>query len=286
MYSNRKVTPVNIEWFAKDIVRGVKMIFRSFFKGNQARAKNEVSEGSLNERIVKVQSGDLSLRNQIIAEYQPFIIKVSSKVCKRYINPQQDDEFSIALSAFNEAIDSFDANQNTSFLTFADTVIRRRVIDHIRRESKYYNQIPMTTFDHMDEEENVVNLVEVNQAIDAYQHQQHAEDRKEEIQRYTAKIAEFGITLQDLVQASPKHLDARRNLFQIAEVLVSDPEMVEHLIANKTLPIKELLTKINFSRKTIERNRKYLIALAIIRIYDFHYLKDYLHVEDEERVER
>ncbi|TCS79404.1 RNA polymerase sigma-I factor [Tepidibacillus fermentans] len=261
------------------------MIFRRFFnQRDQAQVKTNNREQNLEEIVALIQSGDHVLRNQIIKEYQPFIIKTSSKVCKRYIDPNQDDEYSIALSAFNEAIDFFQPEQNRSFLTFADTVIKRRLIDYIRRESKYLNQIPMTMFDIPDEEEHVINFVEVKQSIDVYHQQQQREERKEEIIRYTKEIAKYGITLSDLVKFSPKHQDTRENLFQIADILANDQELVGFLLETKTLPIKGLLSKVAVSRKTLERNRKYLIALAIIKIYDFHHLKAYLQVDREKRV--
>ena len=44
----------------------------------------------------------------------------------------------------------------------------------------------------------------------------------------------------------------------------------------KRLPIKELEKQVNVSRKTIERNRKYIIAISIILFGEFDYLRDYL----------
>ena len=51
-----------------------------------------------------IRSGDAS-RDAFIQAYKPYIAKVTSRFCKRYIDPTRDDEFSIALSAFNEAVD-------------------------------------------------------------------------------------------------------------------------------------------------------------------------------------
>jgi RNA polymerase sigma factor len=48
------------------------------------------------------------------------------------------------------------------------------------------------------------------------------------------------------------------------------------LYAKKRLPIKELERHVHISRKTIERNRKYIIAIAIILSGEFHYLQDYI----------
>ncbi len=46
-----------------------------------------------------------------------------------------DEELSIALMAFNEAIDGYDTSKG-SFLSFAKLVINRRLIDYLRKKTK------------------------------------------------------------------------------------------------------------------------------------------------------
>jgi RNA polymerase sigma factor len=48
------------------------------------------------------------------------------------------------------------------------------------------------------------------------------------------------------------------------------------LFSNKRLPIKQLEKMVDVSRKTIERNRKYIIAIALILASDYVYMKDYI----------
>ncbi|MCA0171249.1 hypothetical protein [Bacillus sp. RAR_GA_16] len=74
--------------------------------GNFA-TKNENKKESitLEDKVDSIQKGNQALRNQLLEDYQPFIKKITSKVCNRYINHSMD-EFSIGLSAFNEAMES------------------------------------------------------------------------------------------------------------------------------------------------------------------------------------
>ncbi len=53
------------------------------------------------------------------------------------------------------------------------------------------------------------------------------------------------------------------------------------MLQKRMLPIKELLDQVNVSRKTLERNRKFIIAVALIFNGPYPYLKDYLHIRDE-----
>mgnify|MGYP001206591238 CR=1 FL=1 len=240
------------------------------------------SDETLEQKVLRIQAGDTVLRNEMIEKYRPFIAKMTSICCKKYIDPERDDEFSIALHAFNEAINEYRCNCGASFLGFARTVIRRRLIDHIRREERHLSQIPLSTFDVEDEENHVTNPVETEQAIAQYELEREAEARKEEIADLAEKLESFGISFSDLTKVSPKHSDSRRMLFRIAKILGNDRELMDSMLSKKMLPIKPLLEKCGVSRKTLERNRKYLIALALIHTGHYPYLQQYLYSGEEE----
>ena len=99
-----------------------------FFKKNQRKK-------SLEESVELIQKGDTTLQNELIKSYKPFIAKTVSSVCKRYIY-ESDDEFSIGMIAFNEAIEKFNTEKGSSLLSFAEVLIKRRVIDYIRKNAK------------------------------------------------------------------------------------------------------------------------------------------------------
>jgi len=67
-------------------------------------------------------------------------LKVTSNATGKYIDTRNSDEFSIALSAFNEAIDKFDIEKGYNFFLFSEQVIRRRLIDYSRsnKDDKEY----------------------------------------------------------------------------------------------------------------------------------------------------
>src|SRR5690554_4981239 len=154
------------------------MLLLVLFKRFLGKPRHDQSSAdSLEEQVLNVQDGDLALRNQIITDYQPFIAKVTSQFCRRYIDPSRDDEYSVALDGFNEAMNKFSAESGRSFLSFSETVIRRRLIDYIRKEKKFQQQIPLSSFEVQDEEEQITNPVEVHQAVQHYTHERVVEDR-------------------------------------------------------------------------------------------------------------
>jgi RNA polymerase sigma factor len=229
---------------------------------------------TLEETVLKIQAGDLSLLNETIEAYKPFVAKTVSSVCKRFIH-ETDDEFSIGLIAFNEAIQKYSPERGSSLISFAEVMIKRRIIDYIRKHSK--NQNISIDFGMPNQEEDSPSLTIENEiSIDEYVKKNEAEQRRQEIFQFQLLLKEFGLSFDDLVEQSPKHADARKNAMVIANILVENHELQTYLLEKKRLPIKELEDLVDVSRKTIERNRKYIMAISLILINDYIYLKDYI----------
>lgn len=228
----------------------------------------------LTETVLLIQEGDLELRNNLLEKYKPFIKKSVSSVCRRYIR-ETDDEFSIGLIAFNDAIDKFSPDKGNGLLPFADTVIRRRVIDYIRSQSKKMNELSFE-IQHVSEDEYIQSPLDIEKSIENHQRQLNSENLKDEIIRYTELLKIFHITFDQLVKHTPKHVDARNNAIKIAKTIADEPLMLQYVIDKKKLPIKMMEEKVEVSRKTIERNRIYIIAMVLILTGDYLFLKDYL----------
>ncbi|WP_409305185.1 RNA polymerase sigma factor SigI [Peribacillus sp. SCS-155] len=228
---------------------------------------------SLEETVIKIQNGDLLLRNELIENFKPFIAKAVSSVCRRYIN-ESDDEFSIGLIAFNEAIDKFTSDKGHSLLSFAETLIKRKVIDYIRSQSR--RQDVIVDMHSANEGDKLEAYLETEKSLQEYEKTKEAERRKEEILHYQMLLKEFDVSFSDLAEHSPKHADARKGAIAIAKIIVEDQELNEILFTKKRLPIKQLEERVKVSRKTIERNRKYIIAVSIILNGGFLYLNEYI----------
>ncbi|WP_033543665.1 RNA polymerase sigma-I factor [Planococcus sp. CAU13] len=222
---------------------------------------------------IQAQNGDERAMEDLLLAYSPFMKKTAGQVCKRFIS-DHDEEYSIALSAFHEAVKGFNQEKSTSFLTFAHMVIRRRVIDFIRKE------VQRNDFAHdfhgLSEEDDFRSGIDSRASVHSYSEQQQAEARREEIASFEKLLSGYGMSFQDLVKVSPAHEDARVTAIQIAQLVSETEEYRQYLQRTKKLPVKELVQLVEVSRKTIERNRKYIIAIALLMMSDLHYLKDYL----------
>lgn len=253
----------------------ILLLIKRWFSG-RGTPPQVTERQDLEAAVDRIQAGDASLRNDLIMQYQPFIAKTAGKFCKRYIHPETDDEFSVALAAFNEAIDGFDSNAGSSFLGFAEGVIRRRLIDYVRKEQRFAGQIPQSAFEVDNDEDEPFDPIDAKEAIERYERDQDAEERRLEIETLSAQLADFGITFADLVDCSPKHEDSRRMLIGIGEMLSKNPELSGMLLAKKSVPLKELTELVDVSRKTLERGRKYIIAVTLIHLGSFPHLKTFV----------
>jgi RNA polymerase sigma factor len=246
------------------------------------RPLHSTENQNLHELIERIQQGEDSLRNELLANYRPFIGTSVSKVCKRYIDQKYDEEFSIGLEAFNEAISQYTSSKGSSFLSFADLVIRRRVIDFIRKSKQ---RIALVSLDeHADPESNDHNIWDIQAAVGQYQQEREADYRREEILHYKERLLEFDIALDELPDYTPRHTDARSNMIKIARMIAEREDLRETFLTKKKIPVKYLLQYISFSRKTIERNRNYIVAITLIFIEDYRYLRSYIQMgEADER---
>ncbi len=216
----------------------------------------------------------MEARNQLIQDYTPFVLKVASQKTGRFLRPGVDEEISVALLAFNEAITAYDG-QRGSFLSFSQTVIQRRLVDYFRRDRGRQNEIALSEFEEDDQTLHEPNpLDRVAQATWGMQQEQEA--RRLEIEEYAKVLQQFHIGFSELARVAPKHRDSRDRAISIARAVARREEYRRALVDHGELPVKSLVEEFQVSRKLVERNRKYIIAVALILMHDFPYLQGYV----------
>ena len=77
---------------------------------------------TLENMAIQIQNGDEQLLNEVLEDYKPFVKKTVSSVCKRYIY-ESDDEFSIGLIAFHDAILKYNHQRGSSIISFSEVII-------------------------------------------------------------------------------------------------------------------------------------------------------------------
>ncbi len=222
--------------------------------------------------VIIIQKGDRTARDKLVEEYKPFIWKTANQLCKRMLEWGRDDELSIGLIAFNSAIDTFDPEKQIPFLAYCRIVIQNRLKDHFRKESKHLNLYPL-------DDESGASALEGRTAWEHYVNMTIEDERREELGRFESLLSDYAISLEDLVEASPKHRDYRLTLFKVASLLLEAHSMMEYLSTRKQLPLNELEKVSGINRKTLEKGRKFIIASALVlnELNDFLYLRSYIN---------
>ncbi|WP_343752402.1 RNA polymerase sigma-I factor [Lentibacillus halophilus] len=235
-------------------------------------------QSMLEDMVTAAQNGDDTVQDYLLKSYKPFIAKCVSEVCKRYINPMLDDEFSIGLIAFYDAVMTYSFERGGSFLSFANLVVKRKVIDYIR----YVQKTPViASLDEHIDEEQLENPAEVIAVKEMHQEKLKSWHLREEIYDFKEQLHGYKLSLAQISKAAPKHKDARQTSIMTAKTLYDDAVMRAYVQQKKKLPIKDLTQKVNVSKKTLERNRKFILAIFIILLDDFTYLKEFLNVPSE-----
>lgn len=225
--------------------------------------------------IKQAKAGDEEVQSDLLFAHTQFMKKTASFICKRPID-EHDEEYSVAMNGFHEAMLAFDETENASFHTFAHLIIKRRLIDHIRKESNRNEK------ELLIKEESATSHSSYlfdEQSLMSHSEQERALARKEELEQYNHLLSNFNLSFPELAKAAPKHKDARKTAFQIAQIVAESDELYTYLFTNKKLPLKEIEALVDVSRKTLERNRKYIIAVVLLLKSDFIYIKDYVKGE-------
>ncbi len=236
------------------------------------------SNGTVPEVLLRLQAGDAQAREEFLQEYKPFVWKTAMNLCKRHLEWGASDELSIALIAFNSAIDSYNHEKKVPFLPYARVVIENRLKDYFRKECRIQIECP---YDAASDEGTAFSPAEIQSAWNDFRDRTIEDERREELVEYEKLLGNFGIDFESLVEASPKHRDSRETLFRVARLVVSLPDMMESLLKKKQLPINELVLKTGVNRKTLERGRKFIIATALVLFYpmEFPYIRSYINFD-------
>ncbi len=213
--------------------------------------------------------------DMLINQCEFFIIKAASGVSRKYIS-KSDDEYSISLMAFVQAVEDYEYEKG-SFFSFAELLIRRRLVDYFRTGIKNMNEIPVNPYiftSEADEEDIQMQSMVVKQI--AYEENYIDRDIKDEIAELSKVLKLYGFTFMDIAEQSPKAEKTKAICAKAASYVLMNPELLTQMRTSHQFPIKIIEKNCGVSRKSIDRHRKYLIAAIEILSGDYPYLAEYL----------
>jgi RNA polymerase sigma factor len=226
--------------------------------------------------IERIQAGDEQLRNQFIAESVPEIKHWVRRITRSFF-AEQEDEFSIALEGFNQAIDRFSSNMNVPFYSYANLIIKHRLFDWIRRQKTHQHTLPFSDCDSAD------GLPIEDQLSDPKSEliSQNLEI-SESLLQLELQLEQFGFNLPGLTVSFPKHQDSQSLCIRVARQLSGDSILFTQLLEKHRLPGAELARRCRVPVKTIEKNRSSIILLTLLMRSDLQVIQSYISVFEKE----
>ncbi len=237
------------------------------------------------EKIREAKESEAAL-NRLIMDNESFILRSASSAVKHFVT-KSDDEFSIAMIAFHDAIFSYDEDKG-NFNAFASLVIKRRLLDKLKSD---YRRAPEVLVDGTsmdgspDSGEEVTSLQLEIRSKQAELSETAADPStvpgttpvQDEIEAVTQLLAHYDFSFYDLTSCSPKAGKTKDVCAKAVTVLLKKEELFSKMRATKSLPMKEMIELAGLPRKILERHRKYIIAAAEILNGEYPLLAEYMN---------
>lgn len=193
--------------------------------------------------------------DELVKQHMPFLIRTVSGCTGHYVHIEQDDEFSIALSAFAEAVERFDGERG-KFLGYAGLVIRSRLATYHEQEARHSR--------------NQVSLEELQEnGQDVPEPQNGNAALREEIMEYQEELQKFGLSFEDLARNAPKHRDTRTHAVDAAQQASKGKEIVAQTYRKKKLPIRPVAELCQLSEKVIRSSKVFILGTMLVFVRKF-----------------
>lgn len=229
-------------------------------------------ENSIVHRVYAAKN-DMEAADLLISDYLPFIKSQVKNVMKRSSSVNHEDELSVGMIAFHEAIKGYSKTRG-NFLSYASLIIRNRIIDFWRKNNRHNQVVSLDTPVYADEsstlehfiadKENQEDSIVIRQAT------------KEEILELSGQMESFGVSLTDVAENSPKQDRTLRACQSVVAYAKEHDEIMSEFLRTRRLPLAVLASGAKVSRKTIERHRKYIVALLLIYSNGYEIIRGHL----------
>ncbi|MBR3629412.1 MAG: sigma-70 family RNA polymerase sigma factor [Oscillospiraceae bacterium] len=222
---------------------------------------------------IREAKSDAKACDRMIEQYMPFIRSETAKFLKR--SPaQDDDELSIAMFAFYEAIRNYSPIKG-AFLRFAALSIRSRLIDNYRKERRNQGHISLDT--PIGNEEDGLALIDtVEDESRPLEELGVREATQQEIAHLTQQMSSFGVSLTDVADNAPQQKRTLAACQKAIRYAREHQELLEEFLRTKRVPIKQLAEGAGVEKKTLERHRRYLVAVLLVCTNGYEIMRSHI----------
>ena len=215
---------------------------------------------------------DTDAADAFVEQYLPFVRSETVKFTHAAIEAGHEDELSIALLAFYEAILSYEQSRG-AFFAYAARAIRNRLIDHYRAERRHRGQISLQAEDGGDGRTFGDTLPDTRDGIAESDLRQAS---RQEVTEFGAQLAAFGISFSDVADNCPRQARTLAACRRVLDCARAAPALLDRLVQTRRLPVGELVLASGVDKKTIERHRKYLVAILLAFTNGYEIIRGHL----------
>jgi len=184
----------------------------------------------LSDLIQGFHPHSLFLLHRNIHLWQDTLFKLVYKATDRHVEPENSEEYSVALLAFNEAINAYDEEKHSNFLVSQNRLLIEDLLTIKEKIIRIKWFILFSYFENEDIKlERTLSDADGNNAIERLEF-------TDEIRLFKSELASFDITFKDLLSCTPKHRDSRELLINIAKKIASNDGLYEKLKKPKSCP--------------------------------------------------
>lgn len=224
-------------------------------------------------RAVYAAKTDSGKADDLIRSYIPFIRSEATKFMTRLCT-EQDDEYSIAMMAFYEAVMGYEKGRGT-FLSYAALLIRSRLIDHSRKEARHQGQLSLDAENGGEDDRSLMDTLADSR--DYYEESAHREATRQEIAELSAVMATFGVSFSDVADNCPRQARTMDACAKAIRYAGQNQQLLDELLRTKKLPLTQLVKGSGAERKTLERHRKYILAMLLIQTNGYEIIRGHLY---------
>lgn len=218
---------------------------------------------------------DPDAADSLIRQYMGFLRAETAKYLHRAPIEGQDEELSIVLLAFYEAILGYEKNRG-AFLAYASRGIRCRLIDYYRKE-KRHAEVTSLHEPVSDEKSDTLKIDHLEHPENEIEKSHHRSATRDEIEEFGKQLLEFGISFSDVADNCPRQERTLQACRRVLTAARENPELLNELLRTKKLPIAALSDISKTDKKTMERHRKYLIAILLAFTNGYEIIRGHLY---------
>ncbi len=226
-----------------------------------------IREHELTAQIQAAQA-NVQAADELVRRYLPFIQSETAKFLRHPVE-EGDDELSVALFAFYQAVIAYRETRG-AFLPFAAKVIYRRLVDFSRQERRHR---PVISLETATDSFGRDPLVSPGDPVGELTERTAA---RQEISSFASQLADFGVSLADVADSCPKQARTLSACHRALAYAKTHPALLEALLHTKKLPLAALASGAGVDRKTLERHRRYLVAILLAYTNGFTIIRGHL----------